>query len=155
MSMDNLDRQIIEVVQNEFPIEPRPFQALAERLGTTEQEVLARIAKLQEQRVIREIGPVFELKRLGYISTLCAAKVAAEAAENVAGFLNEFAEVTHNYLRAHEYNIWFTLIASSQERIEEILERVRGHEGVADAVSLPAERTFKIAVNLPAGGSDS
>ncbi len=154
MALDELDRRILDVVQAEFPLEARPFRALAEQVGSTEEEVLERIRKLQERGVIRQIGPVFDLKRLGHTSTLCAAKVSPEAVERVASFVNRFDEVTHNYLRDHEFNMWFTVIAPSKDRIEAILERVRAEEGVVEAVSLPAERTFKINVHFPSTGGN-
>ena len=146
--MDGLDRRILELVQAEFPLESRPFKALAEQTGSTEEEVLARIRRLHEEGVVRQLGPVFDLRRLGYTSTLCALKVIPECVEAMAAFVNTFDEVTHNYLRDHEFNLWFTLIAPSEERIETILDRVRAQEGVEEAVSLPAKRTFKINVHF-------
>lgn len=155
MSLDELDRRILDRVQSEFPLERRPFEALAQQVGSTEEEVLRRLRRLQEDHVIREIGPVFDLTRLGYTSTLCAAKVAQEAIERVAAFISRFAEVTHNYLRDHEFNLWFTVIAPSKERIEAVLKQVRAQSGVAEVVSLPAERTFKIKVHFSAMGEES
>ena len=150
MNGDGLDRRILELVQAEFPLESRPFKTLAERAGSTEEEVLARIRQLHEIGVVRQLGPVFDLRRLGYTSTLCALRVLPEHVESMAAFVNTFDEVTHNYLRDHEFNLWFTLIAPSEERIEAILDSIRAQEDVREVVSLPAERTFKINVHFPA-----
>lgn len=152
MTLDDLDRELLERVQAAFPIEARPFQALAEQVGSTEEDVLARIQRLQSQGVIRQLGPVFDLKRLDHISTLCVARVAPEHVEAVAALVNGFSEVTHNYLREHVYNLWFTVIAPSEERIEAILQIIRAADGVEDVVSLPAERTFKIDVRFATAG---
>ena len=146
MTLDDADRKILDAIQRGFPLESRPFAALAERIGSTEGEVLDRIRRLTGDGIIREVGPVFDLKRLGHTSTLCAAQAAPDCVENVAGFINAFPEVTHNYLRDHAFNIWFTLIASSPERIDAILERIRIVPGVLNVMSLPAQRTFKIEV---------
>ena len=127
---------------------PRPYAALAEQLGCTEDDVLERVARLKKDCVIRELGPVFDLKRLGYFSTLCSAKTAPEAVQRVADFISGYDEVTHNYLRNRAYNIWFTLIVRSEERIEEILDEIRAQEGVDDAESLPATKTYKIKVHF-------
>jgi DNA-binding Lrp family transcriptional regulator len=146
MTLDDADRRILDEVQRDFPLESRPFAALAERIGSTEGEVLDRIRRLTRDGIIREVGPVFDLKRLGHTSTLCAAQAAPDCIENVAGFINAFPEVTHNYLRDHAFNIWFTLIAASPDRIDAILERIRIVPGVLNVMSLPAQRTFKIDV---------
>jgi siroheme decarboxylase len=152
MSLDDVDRRLLERTQSEFPIASRPFQVLAEQAGCTEDEALARVRRMQEEGAIRQIGPVFDLNRLGQTSCLCAAKVAPEAVERVADVINGFDEVTHNYLRNGAFNIWFTVIAPSQDRIEDILGRVRGAEGVEEAMALPAERIFKINVHFGVSG---
>jgi DNA-binding Lrp family transcriptional regulator len=146
MTLDDADRKILDGVQRDFPLESRPFAALAQRIGSTEGEVLDRVRRLTRDGLIREVGPVFDLKRLAHTSTLCAAQAAPDCVENVAGFINAFPEVTHNYLRDHAFNIWFTLIASSPERIDAILDRIRMTPGVLNVMSLPAQRTFKIDV---------
>jgi len=146
MTLDDADRKILDGAQRDFPLESRPFAALAERIGSTEEEVLDRIRRLTRDGIIREVGPVFDLNRLGHTSTLCAAQAAPDCVENVAGFINAFPEVTHNYLRDHAFNIWFTLIASSPKRIDTILDRIRIVPGVLNVMSLPVQRTFKIDV---------
>jgi len=144
MALDDLDRLLLDVMQREFPIEPRPFLSLASQTGETEGGVLERVGRMEKDGLIRELGPVFDLKRLGYTSTLCAAEVTPESVGRVAELINAFPEVTHNYLRNHALNIWFTVIARTEERIEAILYRVRAEEGVVRVLSLPATRIFKI-----------
>ena len=148
MTLDDLDRRILEVIQSELPLEPRPYEALAARVGSTQETVINRIRQLQEGGVIRELGPVFDLRKLGYTSTLCAARVAEPFLDHVADLVNGFGEVTHNYLRNDPFNMWFTLIVPVEGRIEEILDQIRDEEGVGEVISLPAERIFKIKVHF-------
>lgn len=150
-----LDARLIEKIQSGFPLLARPYLALAELLGTTEEKVIQRLRALQDAGTIREIGPVFELRRVGYTSTLCAAKVAPKHLDTVAEFINRYPEATHNYARNHAFNLWFTLIAPSGERIEQILQAVREQQGVAEAHSMPATRTFKIKVHFNTAGDDA
>lgn len=150
--MDALDSRIIDKIQSDFPIEACPFLAIARDSGVDETEVIARIARLQAAGTIREIGPVFDLKKLGYMSTLCAARARAERTEAVAAFINTFDEVTHNYLRDDPLNIWFTLIAPDARRIEAVLDAIRAQDGVEEVLSLPATKLFKIKVQFNTSG---
>ena len=152
MTLDTLDRQLLEQIQADFPLEPEPFRVLAERIGTTEQDVLERVRRLQNAGTVRQIGPVFDLKRLNFTSSLCAARVEPDYVEQAAGFINAFSEVTHNYLRNHSFNIWFTVIAPTEDHIETILNRIRQVDGVEEVQSLPAERMFKINVHFATAG---
>jgi DNA-binding Lrp family transcriptional regulator len=103
---------------------------------------------MYDARVIRRIGANFTSRKLGYTSTLCAAKVAPDQIEQFAEVVNRYPGVTHNYLRRHRYNIWFTLIAESKARLEEILAEITRATG-APVLSLPAQEIFKIKVDFP------
>jgi DNA-binding Lrp family transcriptional regulator len=148
VTLDELDRRLLDVIQSDFPIERRPYRLLAEQLGASEEDVLSRVRRLTEQGVIRRIGPVFNLRGLGGVSTLCAARIAGDKVDEAAAAINEFEEVTHNYLREHQYNVWFTLVAASRERIDGILREIESIDGVEGVISLPATRTFKINVHF-------
>ena len=152
MTLDALDSAILEWVQAEFPLVPEPFAKLAKEVGTTEQDVLDRLERMRRDGLVRDIGPVFDPVRLGCTTTLCAARVDPARVDEVAAFVSEFPEVTHNYLREHEYNLWFTLIAASRARIEEIVGSVRERPGVMAARSLPALSKYKIRVHFAAPG---
>ena len=149
MTLDELDRRLLDIVQADFPVVRRPYEELAQRLETTEDDVLARMRRLVDARIIRSIGPVFNLRQLGSVSTLCAARVSRESLDMVAEAINRFDEVTHNYLRDHQFNMWFTLVAPSQEKLDEIFEEIDKTPGIEELISLPAERTFKINVHFP------
>jgi siroheme decarboxylase len=147
--LDDLDRAILNEIQSNFPLTPRPYAEMGRRVGAAEQEVLARVQALYDAGVIRRIGANFTSRKLGYTSTLCAARVPPEKLEDFAGVVNHYPEVTHNYVRQHRYNVWFTLIAESPERLAEILQEIREASGVSDILSLPAKEVFKIRVDFP------
>ncbi|ADG82004.1 putative transcriptional regulator, AsnC family [Thermincola potens JR] len=146
--MDSLDKQLLTLIQSNFPITPEPFKELALTLGTTEEDVISRLQKLKEEGIIRRIGGIFDSQKLGYFSTLCAIKVPEERIDEVAELINSYPGVTHNYLRQHEYNMWFTLIAPSSQAAEDILEEMRRRTGIKDLINLPAINFFKIKVNF-------
>jgi DNA-binding Lrp family transcriptional regulator len=106
------------------------------------------VKNLYDAGVIRRIGANFTSRKLGYTSTLCAAEVAPEQLERFAEVVNRYPGVTHNYLRRHRYNVWFTLIAESEERLAEILTEISQATG-ARVLSLPAQEIFKIKVDFP------
>jgi DNA-binding Lrp family transcriptional regulator len=102
------------------------------------------VQRLKEEGIIRRVGAVFDLRKLGFQSTLCAARVPDAKAAAFAAAVNALAGVTHNYRRDNEYNIWFTLIMPSAEEISETLEKIKKETGIDDILNLPATRTFKI-----------
>ncbi len=142
--MDSIDRKILNIIQKEFPLEAEPYRIVGERIGLTEDEVFERVMRLKEEGIIRRIGAVFDIRKLGYASTLCAAQVPEEKIEDFVAAVNSYAGVTHNYRRRHTYNIWFTFIAPSMEEIEQSLEEIKRTTGVASILNMPATRIFKI-----------
>ncbi|MGI9952951.1 AsnC family transcriptional regulator [Moorellaceae bacterium AZ2] len=146
--MDNLDRRLLNLIQQDFPITGRPYLEIGRRLNLSEGEVINRLEKLKRAGIIRRIGAVFDLRRLGYVSTLCALKVPPGRLKEVAEVVNSFPGITHNYLREHEYNMWFTLIGPSRQHLERIMEEIKERTGLTELLELPAERSFKIRVNF-------
>ena len=146
--LDDMDRKILNEIQSHFPIESRPYQVLAEQLQCSEEEVLQRVQEMKGREVIRRIGANCNSRKLGYTSTLCAAKVPSQLMKRFVEVVNSYTGVTHNYRRQHEYNIWFTLIAPSEDEIERILGEISELTGVESVMSLPAERLFKIQVDF-------
>ena len=142
--LDEADRRIINRIQSDFPITSRPYEAIARELDLDENDVLERVRKLKESGIIRRIGGNFVPGRLGYVSTLCAARVPAETIDQFAETVNRYSGVTHNYLRENEYNIWFTFIAPSMEVIEKRLADIKRATGISDILNLPATHVFKI-----------
>jgi siroheme decarboxylase len=146
--MDELDRKILNSIQSDFPIAVRPYEELGKQLDLSEGEVFLRIKRLKEEGVIRRIGGNFHSGKLDFTSTLCAAKVPDEKLKPFVEVVNRYPGVTHNYLRNHEYNVWFTFIAPSMGAIETALEEISGITGVKEVHSLPALRMFKIKVDF-------
>jgi len=142
--MDKTDRKILNIIQTEFPVEKEPFKFLGEAIGIIEDEALDRGKKLKERGIIRRIGAVFDTGKMGFASTLCAARVSEEKVEEFVDIVNSCSGVTHNYRRSHEYNIWFTFIAPSEEEIERSLDEIREKTGVDDILNMPVRRKFKI-----------
>ncbi len=146
--MDEVDLELLSAVQDGFPITSRPFQDLGEALGLEEDEVILRLAGLQKDGLVRRIGPILDLRKLGRSGILAALKVSREDADNAARIINEYPEVSHNYLRPDEsgYNLWFT-VSASEKRIQEILQEIRTKTSRKMLV-LPTVRIFKIGVKF-------
>lgn len=144
--MDEVDKKILNIIQTGFPITPRPYAELAAGVGLVEDEVVERIRRLKADGVVRRVGATFDSSRLGYASTLCAMQVPAERVDEVAEIIGAYENVTHNYLRDDRFNVWFTVIAESEERIEAILDEIRAKTGISTIMNLPATRLFKVKV---------
>jgi Transcriptional regulators len=145
--MDNVDRQLLDIIQTGFPLTPRPYADLGQRLGIGEDEALERVRALKQSKIIRRLGANFQSAKLGFVSTLCAAKVPQEKMDDFVARVNACPGVTHNYLREHAYNIWFTLISPSREEAQATLDGISAATGV-DILNLPATRLFKIRVDF-------
>jgi len=147
-ALDSLDKAILNEIQSHFPIVSRPYEEVGGRVGAPEAEVIRRVQAMMDSGVIRRIGANFTSRKLGYTSTLCAAQVPEELLERFVEVVNRYPGVTHNYLRRHHFNVWFTLIAESLERLDQILAEISEASGV-EVLSLPAQEIFKIKVDFP------
>ena len=148
--LDELDKRLLNLLQGSFPIAERPYEHVAGLAGVPEDEVLTRTKRLVDERIIREITPIFDTRVLGYSSMLVAAKVDAENPWRAAKIINSHPGVSHNYLRDHDFNIWFTIAtepdsALGLEGTLEVLQRLTGAESVRQ---LPTLRLFKIRMDL-------
>jgi DNA-binding Lrp family transcriptional regulator len=142
--MDADDRRLLNRIQSNFPVSAQPFETIGRELGMSEAEVLDRLDRLKRDRIIRRIGGNFSPEKLGFVSTLCAARVPEAEVDRFAAIVNRYPGVTHNYLRANGYNVWFTFIAPSMDEIETNLAAIRAATGVDAIMNLPATRVFKI-----------
>jgi DNA-binding Lrp family transcriptional regulator len=145
--LDDLDKAILNEIQSHFPIVSRPYEEVGERVGAPEAEVVRRVQAMLDSGVIRRIGANFTSRKLGYTSTLCAAHVPEDLLERFVEVVNRYPGVTHNYLRQHHFNVWFTLIAESTARLDQILAEISRASGVV-VLSLPAQEIFKIKVDF-------
>ncbi|WP_462323338.1 siroheme decarboxylase subunit alpha [Desulfoplanes sp.] len=145
--MDAYDKAILGIIQSDFPITGRPYADIGDMVGLAENEVLARVNTLMDQGVIRRIGANFQSKRLGWHSTLCAARVPEDTMATFVAEVNVHPGVTHNYLRNHDWNIWFTMIGPSQDGVADSLAAITEKTGIP-ILNLPAEKLFKIKVDF-------
>lgn len=150
--MDSVNQKLLEIIQDNFPISPEPYKDLAISLGISETEVINRIKILQNNGIIRRLGAIFDSRKLGYKSTLCAIKVPSNKITFVSEIINSYPGVTHNYLREHDYNMWFTLIAPSKDHIVQICNEIKEKSEVSDLMILPAKKFFKIRVKFDVKG---
>ncbi len=148
--MDKLDKQILNILQQDYPLHTNPYGVMADELGISEDEVLARISQLKEQGIIRRIGAILDARNMGFYSTLCAASVPEARINEVAAIINQCEGVTHNYVRDHQLNIWFTLTAASPDQAMEILELIEERADIK-VHSMPAKKLYKIKVALEMG----
>ncbi|WP_165066327.1 AsnC family transcriptional regulator [Desulfovibrio sp. ZJ200] len=145
--LDSLDRQLLDIIQTDFPLDPRPYAVLGQRLGISEEQALERVRALRVKKIIRRLGANFQSAKLGFVSTLCAAKVPDAKLETFISEVNAQPGVTHNYLRDHSYNVWFTLISPSREQARKILDQISARTGIV-ILDLPATKFFKIRVDF-------
>ena len=158
MPLDETDKRLMNLLQSSFPLDPRPFAGIAAQAGLSEDEVLSRTRYLLDQRIIREITPIFDTPALGYRSMLVAAKVDAKNPHRGAAVINEHPGVSHNYLRDHEFNLWFTIAVppDSQLGLDGTLDLLARLSGASSMRQLPTITLFKINMNLEMeGGTDA
>lgn len=146
-TLDKVDKQLLDIIQTSFPISSRPYADIGKELNITEEEAFNRVEKLKESKLVRRLGANFQSAKLGFRSTLCAAKVPEEKQAEFIEVVNALPGVTHNYLRKHEFNIWFTLIAPSWEKVVSTLAGITKKTGIP-ILNLPATKLYKIKVDF-------
>ena len=142
--MEALDQKILEIIQDGFPLEERPYAALGRRLGVSEEDAFEHVENLRKSGVIRRLGGIYDSRRLGYISRLCAGVVPEGNLDGFAAAADKIPAITHNYIRSHAYNVWFTVIARSEAEIQETVRGLEAETALHDAHVLSASRMFKI-----------
>lgn len=152
-ALEKLEQRVLEVIQQDFPIASRPYAELADKLDSTEDEVFGAVQSLCTKGIIRRLGGSFDSRKIGYKSTLAALSVSDDRLAEAVEIVNSYAGVTHNYEREGKYNVWFTIIAPSDEDIERTIEEIKTKTG-APALNLPATRVFKIKVDFDLGNND-
>jgi DNA-binding Lrp family transcriptional regulator len=150
VALDDLDRKLLNLMQGSFPLAPRPYAAVAAAAGCSEEETLARVARLLSERIIRQVTPIYDTRALGYSSMLVAAKVDPEHPWAAARIINSHPGVSHNYLRNHEFNMWFTIAVERDSRLGldgtlDVLAQLTGAESIRQ---LPTLKLFKFRMDL-------
>jgi siroheme decarboxylase len=148
--LDDLDRRLLNLMQGSFSLSARPYAAVARAAEISEDEALARVSRLVEERIIREVTPIYDTRALGYASMLVAAKVDPEYPHRAAEIINSHPGVSHNYLRDHDFNLWFTVAVEPDSALGlqgtlDVLQRLTGAESIRQ---LPTLKLFKIRMDL-------
>ena len=154
IALDDLDRKLLNLMQGSFAITPQPYQHVASLAEVSEAEVMSRVQRLLDKRIIRQVTPIFDTRALGYSSMLVAAKVDPEHPHRAAGVINEHPGVSHNYLRNHDFNLWFTIATEpdSELGLEGTLEVLAREAGAESVRQLPTLKLFKIRMDLEMEG---
>jgi siroheme decarboxylase len=147
-ALDALDRRIINTLQDGFPVCERPYAQVAAQLGTDEQTLIGRLGRLLDERFLTRFGPMYQAERLGGAFSLVAMRVPAGDLERVAGIVNGFTEVAHNYEREHEFNMWFVLATETPQAIAEVLGRIEQASGYP-CYNMPKLEEYYVRLRLP------
>jgi siroheme decarboxylase len=150
--LEELDRELLNAVQWNFPLDPRPYAALGERLGLREPEVRDRVARVKEQGVLRQLSAIFDTRALGYGSSLVAAKIDPERVDEAAEVISAHPGVSHNYKRNHDFNLWYTIAVPPGESLEEHVDVLHRESGARVTRRLPTLKLYKIGVKLDMTG---
>jgi DNA-binding Lrp family transcriptional regulator len=150
VALDELDKKLLNLLQGRFPLAERPFAHVAELAESSEDEVIARTDRLVRERIIRQVTPIFDTRVLGYESMLVAAKVNSEHPWREAKIINSHPGVSHNYLRNHDFNFWFTIATEPDSKLglQGTLEVLQGLIGAESVRQLPTLKLFKIRMDL-------
>ena len=145
--MDELDRQIINELQGGFPLTERPFQALAERFGSTEETLIDHIQDLLDTGTLSRFGPMYHAEKLGGALTLCALSASEDTFDDIAEKVNRHAEVAHNYARDHALNMWFVIATDRPERITEVITEIESETG-CKVLNMPKLKEYFIGLHF-------
>jgi DNA-binding Lrp family transcriptional regulator len=154
IALDDLDRKLLNLMQGSFPLAPKPYEAVARAAALAEAQVLERVQRLLDERIIRQVTPIFDTRALGYDSMLVAAKIDPENPWQAAKIVNSHPGVSHNYLRNRDFNMWFTLATEPDSKLGldgtlDVLQRLTGAESIRQ---LPTLQLFKIRMDLEMEG---
>ena len=147
--LDDTDRAIINAMQGDFPLVDQPYRAVAVALGLSEDELLARLKRMLEQRVLTRFGPMFQVERMGGAFVLAALTVPEERYDEVTAQVNAFAEVAHNYRREHAMNMWFVLATETPSGIANAIQRIEAATALP-VFAFPKEREYFVEMKLHA-----
>jgi DNA-binding Lrp family transcriptional regulator len=150
--MDEVDRMLVNRLQDGIDVVERPFAAVAAELGIAEAEVCGRLQRLVDEGWLSRFGPMIDAAALGGAFTLAALRVPAGDFDRTAALVNAHPEVAHNYRREHAYNMWFVVAAERPERIGEVLAAIQRETGYR-AIDLPKEREYFLRLKLDAGAA--
>jgi len=147
--MDELDRKIINTLQHDFPVCESPFAQIAEELNSTEDELIRRVQRMQDEGLLTRFGPMYNAISMGGALSLCAMKVPEEKFDTVAEQVNAFAEVAHNYQREHAMNMWFVLATETQQELDDTIKQIEQVTNIF-VYNMPKEKEFFVGLHFKA-----
>ncbi|MCK0126459.1 AsnC family transcriptional regulator [Gelidibacter sp. F2691] len=147
--LDDIDRSLVNALQDDLPLEHRPFAPLAEKLGLNEDELLTRVTNLRSSGILTRFGPFFDAAAMGGAFCLCAMEVPADRFDEVCEQVNAHPEVAHNYERSHKLNMWFVLACETPECIDKIAARIEQETGL-EVKQFPKLQEFFIGFRVAA-----
>src|SRR3954454_1963686 len=151
-TLDDLDRELLNALQWSFPVDATPYATLAAQLGTTEDEVHARIRRVKHSGILRQLSAIFDTRALGYGSSLVAAKIDPDRIDDAAAVISEHPGVSHNYKRNHAYNLWYTVAVPPGASLDDHLDVLHEASGALVTRKLPTLQLYKIGVKLDMTG---
>jgi DNA-binding Lrp family transcriptional regulator len=146
--LSGLESELLPVMESGFPVTATPYETLANKVGSTEDEVLTAVRDLEDRGVVRRVGPIFEPRRLGYHSTLVALMVDEDNVEAAAESVADCAQVIHGHVREGEWNVWFALAAPSADELQAAVLKIAQDAGANDVLNVPAKWVFKSRVEI-------
>jgi DNA-binding Lrp family transcriptional regulator len=150
--LDQIDKELLNLIQVAFPLESRPFEFLADKLGVSEDDVIKRLDALKHDKIIRQISMIFDTRALGYKSSLIASRAPEGRVDEVADVISQHPGVSHNYRRNHEFNIWWTIAVPPESSLEEHVQAVHDLAGAESTRVMQTIKMFKIGVDLDMTG---
>ncbi len=147
--MDEIDKAIVNYLQQGFPVCESPFRTVADQLGMTEQDLLRRLQRLLADGVLSRFGPLYHAEQIGGALTLAALKVPEERFDEVAAIVNAFPEVAHNYARKHALNMWFVLATEKPEQIQSVIDSIEKQSGLI-VYNMPKIKEYYVGLQLEA-----
>ena len=148
-TLDETDRKIIQILQDEFPLVEHPYKKIGDKLNLTEDHILTRLQRLNQQGVTKKIGAILDTSKMGLkAATLVAIKVPQTQVDQAAKIINQYAGVSHNYERENEFNVWFTLKASDETMLNSALDEITRKTAPKSLLNLPTKQCFKIRVHF-------
>lgn len=150
--LDELDHELLNAVQWDFPLDPRPYEVLGGRVGVSGIEVMERINNVKQKGVLRQLSAIFDTRALGYSSSLIAAKINPERIDEAAEVINAHPGVSHNYKRNHAYNLWYTIAVPPGQVLKDHVDLLHERCGALITRVLPTIQLYKIGVKLDMTG---
>lgn len=147
--MDQLDKDIINTLQQDFPVSERPFADVAKQLHCSEAELISRVQKMLDEGLLTRFGPMYNAVNMGGALSLCAMKVAPENFDVVTEQVNAFSEVAHNYERDHEMNMWFVLATETQQALDDTLAAIESTTGI-HVYNMPKQKEYFVGLHFKA-----